>query len=45
VVWGVGKRATLERMRKATRYEPDWPATIIHECRGEIVCDTEAAGE
>jgi glucosamine-6-phosphate deaminase len=44
VVWGAGKRSTLERMRKATSYEPQWPATVIHECRaGEIVCDAAAA--
>jgi glucosamine-6-phosphate deaminase len=43
VVWGSGKRVTLGRMRKADRYESDWPATIIHECGvGEIICDEEA---
>jgi glucosamine-6-phosphate deaminase len=44
VVWGEGKRLTLERMRKADRYVSDWPATIIHECKGEIICDADAAG-
>jgi glucosamine-6-phosphate deaminase len=43
VVWGAGKRLTLQRMRNANRHEPDWPATIIHECSGEILCDAEAA--
>jgi glucosamine-6-phosphate deaminase len=43
VAWGAGKRRTLDRMRKADRYQADWPATIIHECRGEIICDTDAA--
>ena len=44
LVWGAGKRLTLGRMLRATRYEPDWPATVIHECAGgEIVCDAEAA--
>ena len=38
------KRQTLARMLRASRYEPDWPATIIHECANrEIVCDEEAA--
>ncbi len=32
VVWGSGKRLTLTRMRSAERYEPEWPATVIHEC-------------
>ena len=44
VVWGAGKRLTLDRMRRASRYESDWPATIIHECHhAEILCDQEAA--
>lgn len=45
VAWGAGKRQTVARMRGATGYEPDWPATLIHLCAGgEIVCDAEAAG-
>ncbi len=44
MVTGAGKRRTLARMRAATRYEPDWPATLIHECRGgEILADSAAA--
>jgi glucosamine-6-phosphate deaminase len=44
IVWGSGKRLTLSRMQRAVRYEPDWPATVIHECRiGEILADTDAA--
>ncbi len=44
IVWGTGKRLTLSRMIAAERYEPDWPATLIHECaRGEIVADVAAA--
>jgi glucosamine-6-phosphate deaminase len=43
IVWGAGKRTTLKRMLRAKRYEPDWPATIIHECAiREIVCDSTA---
>ena len=43
VVWGAGKRLTLARMLKAVEYEPDWPATIIHECHdGHIFCDNES---
>lgn len=46
IVWGAGKRQTLSRILRADRYEPDWPATLIHECAvGEIVSDTEAASE
>jgi glucosamine-6-phosphate deaminase len=44
VVWGAGKRLTLARMLRAERYEPDWPATVIHECAvREIWSDTDAA--
>lgn len=43
LAWGPGKRLTVSRMRAAARYEPDWPATLIHECaRGEILVDAEA---
>jgi glucosamine-6-phosphate deaminase len=45
VVWGAGKRLTLERMRGADRYDPAWPATVIHECAArEILSDADAAG-
>ena len=44
IVWGAGKRETLARMLRAERYEPEWPATVIHEFAvGEIVSDAEAA--
>jgi len=44
VVWGKGKRLTLTRMLRANRYDPDWPATLIHECPvREILSDEEAA--
>lgn len=46
VVWGTGKRLTLKKILSAERYEPDWPATIIHECAvREIVADTDAAAD
>jgi len=44
IVWGSGKRLTQTRMQLAERYEPNWPATVIHECAvGEILTDTDAA--
>lgn len=44
VVWGAGKRQTLERMMRAHEYDPAWPATVIHACPlGEIVADPDAA--
>ena len=43
VVTGHGKRLTFQKMRDTNRYQADWPATIIHECTGEIISDAEAA--
>ena len=44
VVWGSGKGLTQSRMLVAQRYQPDWPATLVHECaRGEIIADEAAA--
>jgi glucosamine-6-phosphate deaminase len=44
IVWGVGKRVTLARILSAKHYEPNWPATVIHEFAiGEILSDTDAA--
>jgi glucosamine-6-phosphate deaminase len=44
IVWGAGKRLTLARMLGTDRYEPDWPATVIHECAvREILSDEDAA--
>ena len=44
VAWGDGKRTTVSRMLAADCYQPDWPATLIHECpRAEIVVDATAA--
>jgi glucosamine-6-phosphate deaminase len=46
VVWGAGKRLTLERMLDAERYDPAWPATVIHEgAAREILSDADAAGD
>lgn len=46
IVWGAGKRLTLTRILRAECYEPEWPATVIHECAvREILSDTSAAAE
>lgn len=45
LAWGEGKRETVRRMRSATSYEPEWPATLIHECaHAELLIDVAAAG-
>ena len=44
IAWGEGKRLTVERMNGADRYDPEWPATLVHECaKAEVVCDEAAA--
>lgn len=44
VVWGASKRLTLQRILAANRYDPTWPATVIHECPvREIIADSVAA--
>jgi glucosamine-6-phosphate deaminase len=44
VLWGRSKAVSLQSIRGASRYDPAWPATVIHECvRGEILADAEAA--
>jgi glucosamine-6-phosphate deaminase len=44
VLIGAGKQLTLKNILAAKRYDPKWPATIIHECpNGEIIVDAEAA--
>lgn len=46
VVWGADKRLTLARIRAADRYDPSWPATVIHECTSaEVICDAAALAE
>jgi glucosamine-6-phosphate deaminase len=43
VVTGQGKRVTLRRITATDTYQPDWPATVVHEGNGgEILCDRAA---
>lgn len=45
IAFGEGKRLTVRRIRAASRYEPDWPATLVHECAScEVLCDEAASG-
>ena len=44
VLTGRSKRESLSRIVKAEHYDPQWPATVIHEfAAGEILADREAA--
>ena len=44
VLTGSSKRESLDRVLKAERYDPQWPATVIHEISsGEILADREAS--
>jgi glucosamine-6-phosphate deaminase len=45
IVTGAGKAASLARIRAAGAYDPAWPSTIVHDCRGaEILADAAALG-
>lgn len=44
VVWGPHKSEAFARLRAATDYDPDWPATVVHRCQDPaILADTAAA--
>lgn len=43
VIHGDGKRDTARRVLAATDFEPDWPATFIHRCRGAQIWLDSAA--
>jgi glucosamine-6-phosphate deaminase len=45
VAHGADKRLAARRLTEATAYEPDWPATVVTECRApQIFLDRAAAG-
>ncbi len=44
ILWGEGKRQAFGRIASAARYEADWPATILAECRdARLFADRVAA--
>lgn len=43
VMHGAGKRLTATRVLAATDFDPAWPATFVHRCRGARVWLDEAA--
>lgn len=43
IIHGEGKRTAARRVLEADDFEPDWPATFIHRCRGAQVWLDEAA--
>jgi glucosamine-6-phosphate deaminase len=46
VLTGADKRMAADRVTAASSYDPAWPSTVIHECRGaRIVLDRAAAGK
>lgn len=46
VLTGASKRESLSRILKTERYDPQWPATLIHEFpAAEILADREAAAD
>jgi glucosamine-6-phosphate deaminase len=44
LLWGPNKAHAFDRVRQADRYDPLWPATIVHDCRNALIyADEEAA--
>ena len=43
IIHGEGKRTAARRVLESDDFEPDWPATFIHRCRGAQVWLDEAA--
>jgi len=43
ILWGADKRRAWDRVRAATRYDPDWPASVISECRDAVLYGDRAA--
>lgn len=44
LLWGPNKSHAFDRISRATGYDPDWPATIVHDCQNpHIYADHEAA--
>jgi glucosamine-6-phosphate deaminase len=44
ILWGEGKREAFRRLSTASTYDPDWPATIVAECRNAELHADAAAG-
>ncbi len=45
IVSGAHKRAAFDRIVAADAYQPDWPATLVAECKNpSLVADAAAAG-
>lgn len=37
ILWGADKRRAWSRLSPATRYDPNWPASVIAECRDAVL--------
>ncbi|MFI5698361.1 6-phosphogluconolactonase [Kribbella sp. NPDC051586] len=45
LLWGANKANAFDRITQADRYDPLWPATIVHECRNAGIYADEAAAQ
>jgi glucosamine-6-phosphate deaminase len=45
LLWGSHKARAFDRIRQADRYDPLWPATIVHVCRNAFIYADEAAAQ
>ncbi|WP_329001226.1 hypothetical protein OHA18_43100 [Kribbella sp. NBC_00709] len=45
LLWGSNKADAFDRISQADRYDPLWPATIVHDCRNAGIYADEAAAQ
>jgi glucosamine-6-phosphate deaminase len=45
LLWGANKADAFDRISQADRYDPLWPATIVHDCRNALIYADEAAAQ
>jgi glucosamine-6-phosphate deaminase len=43
LLWGSNKADAFDRISRADRYDPTWPATIVHDCHNAVIYADEEA--
>ena len=45
LLWGPNKAYAFDRIRRADSYDPEWPATIVHDCHNARIYADEQASQ
>lgn len=43
LLWGTHKAYAFDRVRRASTFDPSWPATIVHDCHNPVIYADESA--